>query len=162
MNYFIINYLVGGLIISLFVAVFTGRKDPNAFNPIVILLDPWGMILGVILWPLWVGISLIDGFGCHAFENSAFEKKEKIIKKPSSIIPCGEIGFTETALRPSGKVKMDARTVNAQTKCEYIPAGVRVVVDGHSMGNIIVKICDEKYKLNQSVRSVANDPEDPV
>jgi membrane-bound ClpP family serine protease len=142
MNNIITMYLVGGFIISLIVAVWIGRKDPEAFNPIEIFLDPWGFILGFVLWPLWVCISLIEGFGFKLIEKSTFAKQKGVKKETPSIIPVGEMGVSRTPLKPSGKVRIDDQTVNAQTKGEFIPAGDRVVVDGHSMGNIIVKKLD--------------------
>jgi membrane-bound ClpP family serine protease len=134
-----IIYIVGGFILSLIVAWWVARRNPRAFNPIDILFSPFGFIIGLIIWPLWVGISLVEGFGFEVLKKPAIPESSERSKEKLNLAPVGQSGISESPLKPSGKVRIDDRTVDAITEGGYLPAGENVIVTGYSMNNIVVR-----------------------
>ena len=137
-------YLGGGIVVSLGVAIWASRKNPRAFSPAELLLDPLGVMVGLLLWPLWVGISTVEILGVELLrKGSAPTVEEEPTEKPTLDSP-GQLGISETSLKPSGKVKIGDRVVDAVTEGDFIPAGVAVVTIGRSMQNIVVKMKSEQ------------------
>jgi len=60
---------------------------------------------------------------------------------PERVGPCvGDEGVAETDLRPSGRVRLGDRSVDAVTSGEYIPAGARVRVRGVEQFSVVVEV----------------------
>ncbi len=140
----LIVYIVAGIILLTSVAVLANRRNPPAFNPFEVLAMDFirGIPLLILLWPIWVGISVLEVFGCQIVEKPTPPQPEEPITRDdpkADVPPLGTHGVCDTPLRPSGKVRIGNKCLSAVTEGGFLSVSTPVVVVAHSMNNIVVK-----------------------
>ena len=139
-----IIYIVAGIILVPSVTVWATRRNPPAFNPFEELAMHfiYGLPLLVLLWPLWVGLSVAEILGCKIVEKPTTPQPAESNRREdpkANVPPLGTQGVCDTPLKPSGRVRIGEEYVSAVTEGGFLPASTAVVVVGHSMNNIVVK-----------------------
>jgi membrane-bound ClpP family serine protease len=144
-----IGYLTTGIIALAASGACAHRMSKKAFNPVVLLLDPFSFILGILLWPLWVSISVIEMFGFRVIEEDAapapqVEPLKNAKANDTAGLPgIGIQGRAETPLRPSGKVRVGSVIVDAIAENGFLMEGTNVTIIRHAPSAVIVRKADQ-------------------
>jgi membrane-bound serine protease (ClpP class) len=71
----------------------------------------------------------------------------------AGFVAVGQSGMAVTALRPSGKVRIGPRKIDAITRGEFIDPGSPVTVDALEQNHVVVKAADTNTPSSRKAES---------
>lgn len=127
---FVLIYILGGIITTVILSVAAER---NGTTSPVFFLDgnPAIVFAWLFLWPLFAAIS--------AVELSFPKEKTNEIEEEKAEIEIGEIGTSETQMRPTGRVKINEIFIEAYSLSGPLEAGEKVEIISKDMSHYKIR-----------------------
>ncbi len=124
------GYIGLGLLVCL-VLSFRKSKSPHAVKAIELFdieASPIGLALGVLLWPLWVFVQIMEQ------ENLAPPRDTPQDNPPEDLERLiGRIGIAVTPMLPSGRLELDGKDYDAVSDGPKLERGEQVMIISVSM-----------------------------
>ena|SRR5687768_18578521 len=126
-------YLITGILACAIVAFIGRKRGKTDFTPLSFVLgnEPLFLFLGLVFWPIWIGVQLVEWSNYGAHQN----------RPPTSPPPPepGTAGVAVTQLRPSGKVRIGQTVLDATAESGLIEPGHEIEVLARTPTGVRVK-----------------------
>jgi membrane-bound ClpP family serine protease len=133
---YLAGYLIVGIALCGILALIgraRGKKDFTPLSmPLLIGFGPAAAIVGLLFWPVWFAIQVIEWSSSRRPAEPHFETSRELV-------PRGTQGHAVTDLKPGGKVRIDGALIDGLAESGFIDAGKEIEVVGRTLTGVRVK-----------------------